>query len=343
MLWHFRNISFIKLNELDSINYIQGKNGSGKTNILYAIYTFFYSPKSFTQHLSIDLYKMNVIRERKGNTIYFYIKTDESINIENQWVLSVDYNSDIYDMTFSQNKITRVINKKKSNKFNISPVIFFKPEYKFLLFTQGSVRRAFIDELAKIFFVNFKDLLRTYNQYEKKRISILESENSHDLILNAIEKKLSIILYEITKIRYQSIEKINAIQNTSIFPVKIHYVEKIKFASNIDEVLSEYIKLYTQSRNLNKFALISESKFDCEFFLYKVDKYINLQKCSMGEKQSAIVGLFITQAEYFEESILLLDEPFVHLDNTKKEVLINWINKIVENQKRQVFITEVID
>jgi DNA replication and repair protein RecF len=339
---NFRNISFLKLNNLQFINYIKGPNGSGKTNILNAIYILFSSPKSFNENISIDSYEISSNIQVQNDINNISINVVNKKDIEDFWMISYFIKNDDYQIQFKDNKVIRTLNKKKTPKIYFFPVIFYKPEYKFLISAQGLIRKALIDDFAKIFFLEFKDLYKKFIHYQKKRNELLEKLNFNNIILTPIEKNLAHLLYEIMSFRYQTIAKINIIQKDTIFSVKIKFIEKIPFDINKkEEIIQKYIDIYKNSRN--NINIISDTKFDCDILLFKNDNYIPIKQCSMGEKQSAIISLFISQAEYFKESILLLDEPFTHLDLNRTQKLKEWLNKLISNNHRQIFITEVND
>ena len=55
---NFRNFKTLNIHFTKGINFLYGKNGSGKTNVVEAIY-FFYLTKSFRTNNYLQLIKIN--------------------------------------------------------------------------------------------------------------------------------------------------------------------------------------------------------------------------------------------------------------------------------------------
>ncbi len=338
VLSHFRNIHFCSLNNLKSINYIIGENGVGKTNFLNAIYLLFASPRSFAENLGLAPYELKYISRVENDELHIIFKTGDKKDIESRWSLGFSFKDELYSIEFDGIKTIKYFNKKKVTRFEVCPIIFLKPDYKFLFLVKSSIRREFVDEAAYKFLPEFKKVLNDFMKYDEERNKFLESRNYSGLYV--IESKLSHLLFDLMVMRKRTIELMNGLQKNAPFELYLEFKTKIAFNENEKEAtIKGFAEMYSKSRFDTE--IISESRFDLEISLIKGGERIDLKKCSMGEKQSGIIALFVSQTKYFDESILLLDEPFVHLDFIKRDLLKKYIEEISEQYKSQIFITDI--
>ena len=341
----YRNYDEIEINFDKNINIIYGNNAEGKTNLLESIYMCSTS-KSHKNSKENEIIKFN---EKESHIkIFFKKENDKEITIDIQ--LNKDKKKGI------------AINKQKIEKLTeflgIFNVIMFAPEDLNIIKEGPSVRRKFIDleicQIDKIYVIALNNYNKTLNQRNAllKDINSVTLTNKKDLIdmIDTYDEKLVEYGTEIILKRKQNIKKLaNYIKD-------IHY----KISDDKEELIIDYEndvwanvnvganacgaqteekniesqikKIYLQklkeTRDLdikNQYTLIGPHRDDISFKIGDKDirKY-----GSQGQKKTAAVSLKLAELKIVKENInetpvLLLDDVFSELDETRQKLLVN--------------------
>lgn len=325
---NFRNYKKYSLSFSEDINIFIGSNAVGKTNLIEAIY-FLSLSKSF-----------------KTNTNSQVINFDEEFSI----IEGIVYTSNrVRNITVAINneikkcKIDNVTISKLSEFIGILNVVLFIPDD--LLFVKGSPknRRDFLNtELSKISPI-YVYYINKYNKLLKEKNSYLKSNKTIDFILlDVLDEQISKIEVEIITKRINFILKLNnKVKNIySNFVVDSEIID-LKYScfckNNIsfENIYSEHLK--NRNKDIKyKQSIIGIHKDDIEIFL---NNNLASNYSSQGQQRSIILSIKIALLEViFEEvgeyPILLLDDVLSELDDYRKSMLLNLINKNV-----QTFIT----
>jgi len=328
-LRNFRNYSDIKLDLNKNINILCGKNAQGKTNLLESIYVL-----GFTKTHSTVIDTAIIKSGEKFCTVKGVLDTNSIKN--NLEVTYIENNKKI--------KIDNTYIKKVSDYISKLNIVTFYPEDLDLVKGSPITRRNFLNlELSQLYSSYYKvmndynKLLKIRNEYLKK-ISMNKpiDENYFDIITEYLIDK-SLFIY---KMRYKFIEKLNTNVKkiykrlTNIDNFNIKYVTTYE---NIDdqEFKQRSYDLYKNSRKKEVklgSTLIGPHRDDIEFYIGD----INLKNYgSQGQKRVAVLSLKLAEIEIFKKyaktnPILLLDDVFSELDNTKKNKLLTYINKNIQ-------------
>lgn len=323
---NFRNYDFLKLKLKKKINILIGNNGQGKTNLLESIYVLGIT-KSHRSFIDNNLIKKNTQKSIiKGTLINENIKTNLEIEIENKKkILKIDNN----------------IIKKNSDYISRMNIIIFYPEDLELIKGSPITRRRFLNlELSQLN-SNYFLILNDYNKLLKMRNDYLKNNYIDINYLNILTDYLIEKAVIIFRMRKKIIDKLN--QNIEKIYFDITNLEKfnIKYKTCIDlDCTSEEIKkrlkekfneVYEQEIKF-KSTLVGPHRDDFEFYIDN----LNLKNYgSQGQQRLAIIALKLGEIEIFRKykesnPILLLDDVFSELDETKKNNLLKYISKDIQ-------------
>lgn len=328
-LTNFRNYERICFTPSEKINILYGKNGSGKTNIVEAIYILALT-KSFR-----TLNDKNLIK-----------KNSDFFRLEGEF-----YNSDIitnFKIFFDNKGKTVFINKEKvkllSDYISKINIILFNPNDIRLIKDSPSIRRKFLNIEISQYDKNYLFYLNDYNKLLKQRNSYIKqmSMNSYNKsdYLDVLTKELIIKGLKIYEYRNKFINKINLLigeyYNKISATKEIYLKYKSQYENmDVDKLLAIYKKNEIREKNFNK-TLIGVHLDDFDIYLNES----NIKDFgSEGQQKNAIIALKFAELEILKEEkdkypILILDDIFSELDIEKINNILNIISDDV-----QTFIT----
>lgn len=328
-LTNFRNHDRISFQPSEKINILYGKNGSGKTNIVEAIYILALT-KSFR-----TLNDKNLIK-----------KGEEFLRLEGFFY--DDNNKTSFKILFDQKGKTVYIDNDKikllSDYISKINIILFNPSDLRLIKDSPSIRRKYLNIEISQYDKNYLFYLNDYNKLLKQRNSYIKQlslnfNNSFEY-LDILTKELISKGLKVYEYRKQFIDKINELIciyynkiafNSSVFiKYKSQYKEK-----SVDNLLKIYEKNRMRELNFGK-TLIGVHLDD--FDIYLDDNNIK-DFGSEGQQKNAIISLKFAEVEMLREKkdkypILILDDIFSELDSEKINNILNIINPDM-----QTFIT----
>ena len=327
---NFRNYESLNLTLTKGINIIYGENAQGKTNLLESIYVLGLT-KSHRSFIDNSLIRTN----------HEYLTIEGIVNnekIDNKFNIYIDNKKKI--LKFNGNNI-----KKISDYISLINIIIFYPDDLEIIKGSPIERRKFINlelsQLNKNYFMilnEYNKILKIRNEYLKKLNKNLTTDKKYLEIITDYLIDKSIMIY---KLRNKFINKIN--EYCSDIYKDIMNIEgfKINYKPNIsidlkDQNLKEYLKNeYINKINFdikNNSTSIGPHKDDFEFYLN--DKNLKYYG-SQGQQRVAVLALKLSEIEIFKKykestPILLLDDIFSELDDTKKNNLLKYINKNIQ-------------
>lgn len=332
-LINFKNYENLSLTFSDHLNCIIGPNGSGKTNILDAIY-FLSMTKS--AHNPID--SQNI----KFGAEYFSIKG--TFNNKKSSDTIVCYFKEGEKKSFKKNKSDY---GKLSEHIGSFPVVLITPYDSDIIRESSEIRRKFFDSiLCQLDHDYMIDLVR-YNKNLKQRNSALKnfsrSGKVNSTLLDAYNDVLIKLGERIFKKRKSFIDR-----NIETFDRNYKFISESREAVNII-----YTSQFDCANPLAKFSEYKSRDLATErsnFGIHKDDFQFNIEGNhlkkygSQGQQKSFSIALKLMQFEVLEndldiQPILLLDDIFDKLDSQRIDKLLLMIK---ENKFGQVFLTDAI-
>ena len=328
-LVNFRNYEKLNIEFDNFLNVFYGKNGSGKTNLIEAIYLL-----SLTKSFRISNDKFLI---RKGN-----MKTKVRGNIRKNGDLSeytVEISNDGKSVEIDNNKVEKI-----SDYVSRINIILFNPVDTRLIDDAPVERRKLLNIEISQLYKEYLIVLANYNKILKQRNFYLRSMyvngNNDTNYLDILTKKLIEYGCLIAKYRKEFIENINKYITdiyASIFKsgeLKIKYVSSYKNKTGA-ELLKNYQKNYQKEMEIGK-TLIGVHHDDIAFV---IDNNNLKEWGSEGQRKNAIISFKLAEINVIKDlkkyyPILILDDLFSELD---KEKITN-ILKLLNNEV-QTFIT----
>lgn len=323
-LVNYRNYDQININFSNNINIIYGNNGTGKSNLIEAIYLLSLT-KSFR-----TLDDKNLI---KNNTNTALVK-----GIIDNKVYFIELSNSLKKVFIDNKKINRI-----SDYISKVNIILFNPLDTKVLTDSPNARRKMLNiEISQIN-KEYVNLLSTYNRILKHRNAYLKqlylNGNASIDYLNILTTKLIDLGINIYNIRKDYIEQINN-NLTNIYKEIFDYGElKIKYISTFNKDKEELLQIF--QKNYKKEITYGKTIFgihhdDIHFIL---DGNNIKEYGSIGQQKNSIISFKLAELPLIKEKngtypILILDDLFSELDNKKINNIIKMLNKEV-----QTFIT----
>lgn len=332
-LVNFRNYEKLDISFGNGLNIFYGTNGSGKTNLIEAIYILALT-KSFRISNDKLLIKKGSIKSKvRGEIIKNNDSTKYAVIISNEGKI-VEINDTKVD------KISDYV-----SKINI---ILFNPVDTRLIDEAPNERRKMlnieISQLNKeylIILANYNKILKQRNFYLR---SLYVNGNNDTNYLNILTNKLIEYGFLINKYRKEFIEHINK-HITEIYKnifksgdLKIKYVSSYNNKSE-NKLLKSYQQNYKKEMEIGK-TLIGIHHDDILFYL---DNNNLKEWGSEGQRKNAIISFKLAEIKVINDikkynPILILDDLFSELD---KEKISNILKLLDENVQTFITTTEI--
>ena len=330
-LTNYKNFEDLKLRFDTKIICFVGLNGVGKTNILDSIYHLSYTKSYFNPIPSQNI--------RHGES-FFFISATYIINDKEENILISLKKGDKKRI-----KINNKLYKKFSDHIGKIPLVIVSPDDRNLIIEGSETRRKFIDGIISQTDKEYLNNLIDYNKTLKQRNALLKMsyDNSENIIktIDIYDKQLSLNankIYEkrkkflsefipIFKFRYEELSE--GKEN-----VEIKYKSDISADQNLYKLLQNSLEKDLRFQYTTKGTHKDDLNFSLNYFAVK--KY-----GSQGQQKTFLIALKLAQFDYLSKldsnPILLLDDIFDKLDDTRVKQIINLVN---QEKFNQIFITD---
>ena len=328
-LINFRNYEKLNINFGDHLNIFYGKNGSGKTNLVEAIYLLALTKSYRISNDKLLIKKGSIKTKINGEILKNDDTTKYSVSIGNEGKI-VEINNTKID------KISDYV-----SKINI---ILFSPIDTRLIDATPSDRRKMLNiEISQIN-KEYLIVLANYNKILKQRNFYLRSlyiNGNNDLsYLNILTNKLIEYGLLINKYRMEFINNINTYISDIYSDIFKSGELKIKYNSyyngkNEIKLLKSYQQNYKKEMEIGK-TLLGIHHDDIEFI---IDNNNLKEWGSEGQRKNAIISFKLAEIKVVNNikkynPILILDDLFSELDQEKIKNILKLLDKEV-----QTFIT----
>jgi len=315
----FRNFKSGELICSNGINIFYGKNGSGKTNLLEAIFVLLLGR---SQRGAPDKVLL-----REGDDFY---RLEGEITVENRL-----YNTAVAWQKGGRRKITiEQVNTRASELFERHSVVSSAPEDIAILSGPPACRRDFINLYLSQASARYIADLSNYQKALAQKNAYLKQENNagetpYDELI--VEYGTPVIL---AREQFLNIIKLTAAQVyekiSKGYRFEIRYDPSVPLSDgaptgdDIKTKFKEKLRRYRDRERILQTALVGPHRDEIDF---RIGDYPARAYGSQGELRTATVALKMGVFEYLravrkETPILLLDEIFAELDESRKNLLV---------------------
>lgn len=334
-LKNFRNLQIpTQLDWSSNVNILVGNNAQGKSNLLEAIY-FLSTGKSFRTGNDAELIHWNKSRAYLKATLY---------NKHHQFQLESNlFKQSHKEFLLNQNKVSKI---QEATKYFTT--VLFAPEDLSLVKGGPAERRKFLNNEISQVSVRYADQLKKYRKILAHRNNNLKNNifGSQQEVWN--EQLIKTGSY-IIKRRLETVEKLKPLsrllsrkitagrENLEIqYLSTVGTLDKSCSIQDIEVMFAEALQRTRNEEKLKRITLVGPHRDD---LLIKVNG-LNIRSFgSQGQQRTASLALKLAEIEFIksetgEYPVLLLDDVFSELDNSRKKYLVNTVM-----DKIQTFIT----
>ncbi len=318
-LRNFRNHERLSLEPEKGINVITGENGTGKTNLVEAIYYL-----SFGRSWRVKDTQPLILSGSPSS----FLKADLAIG-KRHHELEILLTSKGKRISLDQKPIRRL-----SELSSVINVVLFTPDDVFLFKDSPSNRRSFLDTSISKQVDDYLELLLRYHRVLEERNALLKRKNPQTELLEILTEKL--IAYEEPLIAYRLlyIQKINTVLDECASrlygrarKLQLKYQPFIKVNDFKKEAKEAYQRsLETDMRHQSTTIGIHREDFKA----YLDGKDIAIYG-SQGENRIAAIALKMAPRYLVEdadrEPIAVLDDVYGELDQTRQGTLTNLLKE----------------
>ena len=335
---HLKRIHFTNFKNFDDrsfefspkINAFVGNNGQGKTNILDAIYYLSFL-KSYFNH-----------QDRQN------IRFDEEFFLVEGWFQKSDKEEHILCSVHNEQKKIAKRNEKTyerlSDHIGRFPAVIISPYDRDLVSEGSDVRRRFMDAIISQSDNLYLNELIRYNKVLVQRTALLKyfaANRTFDPVqLEIFDHEMLSLGEKIFHKRKEFIENFKP-----IFQKYYNFIStgkekvEISYKSDLKENTTNYLKENLAKDKVLQYTSAGIHKDDLKF---KIQGHPIKKFGSQGQQKSFLIALKLAQLEIIKNQlqitpILLLDDIFDKLDESRVEQLINLVN---EEHFGQIFLSD---
>lgn len=328
-LTQFKNYSYSKFGFPEKVTAILGKNGSGKTNLLDAVYYLCFT-KSYFHSREV----FNIQKGTEGFRLEGYFGQDDPAEIEKIVCVwkdgkkTISYNDIPYD-TISQH----------IGKF---PAVMIAPDDIKIINEGGEHRRKFFDGLCAQIEPGYLDALLQYQKIAASKSAFLKqyaSMGSTPELLNVYNERLASLGEYICHHRRNITERLQ--QEIVDFYHQLSGGSEqisVSYEPNIVEGQWMHTLNMVAYKELEVGRLLCGAQLDD--WALSIEGLAFKHQASQGQKKSLIIALKMAQLKLFKtlgkSPLLLLDDIFEKLDRHRLEVLFRFL---YEYSGTQVLLT----
>ncbi|MBR3677266.1 MAG: DNA replication/repair protein RecF [Alphaproteobacteria bacterium] len=350
-LTDFRNYKSLRLNTDIAPIIITGENGSGKTNILEAV-SFLTPGRGLRGCRLADIKRIRTLEDDDTPTSTSWsvaadiLKNDEEYTIGTALQSSEreDGESDDEARTYTYDRRIVKINQQKITQQaelgKYISAIWVTPQMDRLFLGGTQPRRSFLDRLVYAFDLEHAKRLANFEHLYRQWYMLIKSGNYDARWLKSIEADMASLGVAIAAARREQIARLNTFieqEPDDIFPdVRLELdgtIEKMLDAKSALHVEDYYVENLAKQRNNVLYNDSVDGVNRTDFKVYFQKKGMPADLCSTGEQKALLISIILaqTKCQILNKGfapILLLDEVTTHLDDKKRDALLDKIRNL---------------
>lgn len=349
-LTDFRNYAFLRLEPDICPIVITGENGSGKTNVLEAI-SFLTPGRGLRSAKIADIKRLTpaIVDENYSvsNKNYSWavsaniVKNNEDYTISTAVQKNAKENDDEWH-TFDR-RIVQIDGIKASTQAELGKyisAIWITPQMDRIFLGGPAPRRSFLDRIVYTFDLEHAKRTSTFEHLYKEWYRLLKSGIKDNSWLSSLEEQMAAIGVSIAAARREVVAKLNTFierEPDDVFPnIRLELDGKIEQMLNTMPAI-DVEDYYLQSLFKNRINVLENESIEginrTDFKVYFKKKNMPAELCSTGEQKSLLISIILaqTKCQLLDKGfapVLLLDEVTTHLDDMKRDALLEKIRDL---------------
>jgi len=349
-LTDFRNYQNLRLNTQIAPIIITGANGSGKTNILEAI-SFLTPGRGLRSAKLADIKRIQNSGDKSFHMAESWsvaadiLKNDEIHQIGTALQkTSGDESAEIDDNLRSyERRIVKINGQKISQQAELGKyisAIWVTPQMDRLFLGGPQPRRSFLDRLVYAFDLEHAKRTANFEHLYRQWFQMLKNGVADRHWLQSVEAEMAALGVAIAAARRELIARLNtfiAHEPDDIFPdVRLELdglIEKMLSSESALNTEDFYLSHLEKQRSLVRQNESVDGVNRTDFKVFFKKKNMPAELCSTGEQKALLVSIILaqTKCQILDKGfapILLLDEVTTHLDNIKRDALLEKIRQL---------------
>ena len=331
ILTQFRNYVQQSFHFKDRVIGICGKNGSGKTNLLDAIYYLSFSKSYFSRADSANVHHGMQGLRLEGNY---------QLNSSNQHLVFILRENNRKELTLNEETY-----KRFSDHIGKFCCVMIAPDDISIISGSSEERRKLIDTIISQFNKSYLLLLIDYQKLLQQRNSVLkqfaETGTIDDALLQILDQQLCDKGDQLFVIRKDFLE--SYLKLVSEIYTKIagdsDQIELFYDSQLMQQKMEAWLHMNKQKDKILQRTCAGIHKDD---ILFKMQDQVFKNEASQGQRKSLLFAMKLAEWQILKEQkgytpILLLDDVFEKLDEKRMFQLLNWV---CTESDGQVFITD---
>jgi DNA replication and repair protein RecF len=366
-LTHFKSYEYDTFEFSERVNCVVGENGTGKTNLLDAIYFLALTKSSISNQdaLSINhemdymmiegIFSMFDVRSSMfGETNFLSLKQKTKKSSIEPLTPNIEHQTsnieNLITISVQRGQKKAVLRDKKayeriSEHIGKFPVVMLSPNDTDVIRDGSEERRKFFDGVMAQLDSEYLENLLQYNRLLLQRNSLLKQfadrNYTDDLLLDVYSDPLVEVGLKLYQSRNQFI--------TEFLPIfKKHYAtlsdarEEVEMIYESEVGAENFAQVFRRNRQRDLAAQRTTMGIHKDDFVFEINGFTLRKFGSQGQQKSFVIALKLAQFEMLSKQkgfppILLLDDIFDKLDDRRIQQL---IKMMVDGTFSQVFITD---
>ena len=361
-LAYFKSYEYDSFEFSERVNCIVGDNGSGKTNLLDAIYFLALTKSSISNQDALSINHEAEYMMIEGNFSMFDVsfsmfgnnETNEEKSMTTKSISDPEHqtsnNEHLITISLQRGQKKAVLRDKKayeriSEHIGRFPVVMLSPNDTDIIRDGSEERRKFFDGVMAQLDSKYLENLLQYNRLLLQRNSLLKqfSERNYtdDLLLDIYSDPLVEVSLKLYQARNQFF--------TEFLPIFKKHYHTLSDAREAVEMIYEsevgtenFTQIFRKNRQRDLAAQRTTMGSHKDDFIFEINGFTLRKFGSQGQQKSFVIALKLAQFEMLTKvkgfpPLLLLDDIFDKLDDRRIQQL---ITMMVNGTFSQVFITD---
>ena len=339
----FRNYRTLRINADFAPIVITGDNGCGKTNILEAI-------SFLTPGRGLRSARLSDIKRIDAQSVAGWSVAAEILKNGEEYLIGTgvqkqlaDENNDVDELRGYERRIVKINQQKITQQSELGKyisAIWITPQMDRLFQGGPQPRRSFLDRLVYAFDLEHAKRTANFEHLYRQWFQLLKQGCKDDDWLSSIEREMAALGVAIAAARRELVARLNTFilhEPDDVFPdVRIEIdglIEKMlddKSALNVEDFYVDNLKKQRMNVVYNN-SVDGVNHSDFKVFFKKKNMPADL--CSTGEQKALLISVILaqTKCQILDKNfapVLLLDEVVTHLDDKKRDALLEKISAL---------------